>query len=120
MLTTGHHVQCLAFIIHTWTPYQMLIPIAMNACTPSEDFTYQAITPRLNTGQRLPYSPKLVLATTGKVIWKIAPGRAFNTMNGATTVYPIQTQIHACHQDNPSCTMDETIIQLYVTLLASR
>ncbi|OJT07466.1 hypothetical protein TRAPUB_1651 [Trametes pubescens] len=42
----------------------------------------------------------------------MAPGRAFATMKGATTPYPIHTDIHACHQESPSCTMDEAIIQL--------
>ena len=51
-------------------------------------------------------------ATTGNVTWKMAPGRAFKTMKGATMPYPIHTQIQACHQDRPSWTMDDTIIHL--------
>ena len=73
---------------------------------------HHAMTPRLKTGQRLPYKPKLVRATTGKVIWKMAPGRAFKTMNGATTLYPIHTQIQACHHDRPRSIMEDTIIHL--------
>jgi hypothetical protein len=81
--------------ILAWTPYQM-----------------HAIAPLLNVHHRLPQIPKLVLATTGKVMWWIAPGRALRTMKGATTPYPSQTQIHACHQERPEVTMEETIIQV--------
>ena len=45
---------------------------------------HHAIAPLLKTHQRLPQMPKLVRATTGNVTWKMAPGRAFATMNGAT------------------------------------
>jgi hypothetical protein len=34
------------------------------------------------------------------------------TMNGETKEYPIQTQIHACHHERPSCTIELTIIHL--------
>ena len=42
-----------------------------------EDFgelrRHSPITPRLKVHHRLPYRPKLVRATTGKVTWKMAP-----------------------------------------------
>jgi len=78
-----------------WTPYQM-----------------HAIAPLLNVHHKLPHIPKLVLATTGKVMWWIAPGRALRTINGATKPYPSQTQIQACHQERPEVTIEETIIQV--------
>ena len=56
--------------------------------------------------------PKLVRATTGNVTWKIAPGLALATMNGATSPYPIQMHIQACHHERPSSIMDEVIIHL--------
>ena len=74
--------------------------------------THQAIAPLLNTHQRLPHTPKLVRATTGNVTWKMAPGLAFATMNGATSPYPSQTHIQACHQERPSWIMEEAIIHL--------
>lgn len=54
-----------------WTPYQILgeYEPRLDHCT----ITYQAIAPRLNVHHRLPYRPKLVLATTGNVTWKTAP-----------------------------------------------
>jgi hypothetical protein len=63
--------------------------------------------------QRLPQIPKLVRATTGNVIWCIAPGRALRTMNGAATPYPIHTVSQACHHVMPNCTADDTIIHLH-------
>lgn len=78
-----------------WTPYQM-----------------HAIAPRLNVHQREPQIPNDVRATTGNVMWFIAPGRALATMNGETIPYPSQTQIQACHQERPLVIMLDTIIQV--------
>jgi hypothetical protein len=43
-----------------------------------------AMAARLKTHHRLPNIPKLVRFTIGNVTWKMAPGRAFRTMNGVT------------------------------------
>ena len=85
----------------------------------SEFGTHQAIAPLLNTHHKLPQMPKLVRATTGNVTWKIAPGLALATMNGATSPYPIQTHIQACHHESPSSIMDEAIIHLCKDVLSS-
>ena len=63
--------------------------------------------------------PKLVRATTGNVTWKIAPGLALATMNGATSPYPIQMHNQACHHERPSSIMDEVIIHLCGDSLSS-
>lgn len=46
--------------------------------------THQAMAPLLKVHHKEPHSPKLVRATTGKVMWKIAPGLALRTIKGAT------------------------------------
>ncbi|EMD35441.1 hypothetical protein CERSUDRAFT_85420 [Gelatoporia subvermispora B] len=72
LLTLGHIARS---ITNTQVP-------PMLACTP---YQIHAIAARLKTHHRLPHIPKLVRATTGKVMWKMAPGRAFSTIKGATT-----------------------------------
>ena len=49
----------------------------------------------------------------------MAPGLALATMNGATSPYPIQTHIQACHHERPSSIMDEAIIHLCKDVLSS-
>jgi len=71
----------------------------MLACTP---YHIQAMTARFKTHHMLPQIPKLARATTGKVMWKMAPGRAFSTKNGAEMPHPIQTQSQDCHQESPN------------------
>jgi hypothetical protein len=88
----------------------------MLACTP---YQIHAMTPRLNVHHKLPYNPKDVLATTGNVICRILPGRAFITRNGLTTPYPIQTQIQACHQDSPAWIIEDAIIQVLTLKLSA-
>lgn len=102
----AHHTRCLA-ILEAMFPYAEYVT------------TYHAITPLLNTHHRLPQTPKLVRATTGNVTWKIAPGLALATINGATSPYPSQTHIQACHQERPSWIIDEAIIHLCKVALFS-
>jgi hypothetical protein len=56
--------------------------------------------------------PKDALLTTGKLMWYVAPMRPVEQTNAAAIKYPIQTQIHDCHHDMPSTTLDEEIIQV--------
>lgn len=85
------------------TPYHILWrPLCHCNKAAQLSATYQAITARFRIHHKLPQIPKLARATTGKVMWNIAPGRAFNTKNGAEMPHPIQTQIQACHQESPN------------------
>ena len=94
------------------TPYQMLI-LNLNIMDKGiKGDTHHAIALRLNVHQSPPNTPKLVRITTGKGMWNTAPCRAFSATNSPTTACPIQTQIHACHHDRPSCIIDEAIIHL--------
>lgn len=66
------------------TPYHILNERIIGLKIGYKDDTHHAIAARLNTHHMLPQIPKLDRAMTGNVTCKIAPGRAFNTMKGAT------------------------------------
>lgn len=94
--------QMLAIMRNThWPPSQL--------CTPNH---MQAITARFSTGQREPHMPKDALLTTGNPIWYVAPMRPVLTMKNPAIEYPIQTQIHACHQLRPVSRDDAAIIHV--------
>lgn len=69
------------------------------------------MTERFKTGQSEPQIPKDALPTTGKEMWYLAPILPVMTMKAPAIEYPIQTQIHDCHQARPGFMMlaDEII-----------
>lgn len=74
----------------------------------------QAIAARLNTGHREPQMPNEALVITGKEMWYVAPMRAVMQTKQPAMVYPIHTQSHDCHQDNPLPTiMEDDIIHVF-------
>lgn len=84
---------------------------AQTAIQYSRDVTHHAIAHLLKTHHGLSRIPKEARATTGNVIWKIAPGRELATMNGATMPYLIQTEPCLPHE-RPSCIIDDAVIHL--------
>lgn len=81
----------VALLIHRipqyLTAHHTIYYILSSKCADEDSvLTHHAIAALLKTHHRLPKMPKLVLFTTGNVMWCIAPGRAFKTTNGVTTV----------------------------------
>lgn len=71
------------------------------------------MTERFKTGHRDPQMPNDALPTTGKAMWYFAPILPVKTMKPPAIAYPIQTQIHDCHQARPGFIMlAEEIIQV--------
>lgn len=75
LLTLGHIARSITSMhdppMLACTPYQILPDV-----TPKQtrtlhmgNATHHAMTPRLKVHHKLPYRPKLVLATTGNVMW---------------------------------------------------
>jgi hypothetical protein len=73
----------------------------------------------LKTGHNDPKTPKVVLHTAGKVIPKIAPGRALSTINGPTRQYPTMTQMKACHHVRPAEIIDEAMTKVFKLKLSA-
>ena len=93
-------------------PYAIM-ELRNSARTRTHRSTDHAIAARLKTHHKLPHIPKLARATTGKVIWKTAPGRAFRIRNADAIPNPSQTHNQACHQERPASIMEDAVSQLY-------
>src|SRR6266851_808456 len=102
LFTLGHIDRNITFMqsppMLTWTSYQIL---RVASCRwravgvylyrdMTRNMAYHEIAPLLKVHHKLPQIPKEARATTGNVVWKIAPGRELATMNSATMPYPIQ------------------------------
>lgn len=74
----------------------------------------QAMAARLKTGHRAPHIPNDDLATTGKLIWYVAPIRPVKQMKHAAMAYPSHTQSHDCHHERPAAIIDPEIIQVFM------